>query len=345
MSPNPAARPTRHPQLATALLALATLALLSACNRAVDTPQPEVRPVRVITIEKRAGGDSIALTGSVQAQTEINLAFRIDGRMLERTVNVGDTVRPGQLVARLDSQNEESSLQAAQAQLLAARARLSEARNNFERFRDLVAEKAVSQASFEQAEAGMKGAESQVETAQTQVTLGQNRLSYTRLVSDVSGVVTAQGAEPGEIVGAGRMIVQVAREGVRDAVFDVPARVKDAAPECGDHRRADVGPEGHRDRLGARSRAARRSRHRDLPCPGAVEQSTAGHAPRRHGDRPHEACVRREHRDPAFRGEPLRPAGRRMGRRSEDRHGRDPQHRGPLFRSGQGGGRLRPQSG
>ena len=204
------------------------LALLSACNRAAEAPQPEVRPVRAITIEKRNAGDSIALTGSVQAQTETNLAFRIDGRMLERAVNVGDSIQPGQLVARLDAQNEESSLQAAQAQLVAARARLSEARNNFERFRDLVAENAVSRASFEQAESGMKTAESQVETAQTQVTLGQNRLSYTRLVSDVAGVVTAQGAEPGEVVGAGRMIVQVAREGTRDAVFDVPGRVKDA---------------------------------------------------------------------------------------------------------------------
>ncbi len=204
----------------------------------MEAPQPEVRPVRAITIEKRNAGDSIALTGSVQAQTETNLAFRIDGRMLERTVNIGDSIQPGQLVARLDAQNEESSLQAAQAQLVAARARLSEARNNFERFRDLVAENAVSRASFEQAESGMKTAESQVETAQTQVTLGQNRLSYTRLVSDVAGVVTAQGAEPGEVVGAGRMIVQVAREGTRDAVFDVPARVKDARHgERDDHRR------------------------------------------------------------------------------------------------------------
>jgi len=215
---------------AAAALAFASLALLSACNRAVEAPQPEVRPVRVITIEKRAGGDTVALTGSVQAQTEINLSFRIDGRMLERAANIGDTLQPGQLVARLDSQNEESSLQAARAQLAAARAVLNEARNNFGRFRDLVAENAVSRASFEQSESAMKSAESQVESAQSQVTLGENRLSYTRLNSDVAGVVTAQGAEPGEVVGAGRMIVQVAREGGRDAAFDVPARVKDAAP-------------------------------------------------------------------------------------------------------------------
>jgi len=215
---------------AVAVLAAAAVALLSSCQRAAEPPAPEIRPVRAITIDKRNSGDSIALTGTVQAQTEINLSFRIDGRMLERNLSVGDTVRPGQPVARLDAQNEESSLQAAQAQLVAARARLAEARNNFTRFRDLVAENAVSRASFEQAETAMKGAEAQVESAQTQVTLAENRLSYTRLVSDSAGVVTAQGAEPGEVVGAGRMIVQVARDGARDAVFDVPARVKDAAP-------------------------------------------------------------------------------------------------------------------
>jgi RND family efflux transporter MFP subunit len=216
------------PCITKTALACAALALLAACGRSEETAAPEVRPVRVVTIAERAAGDVVALTGTVQAQTQINLSFRIDGRMLDRLANVGDNLAPGKLVARLDSQNEESSLQAARAQLDAARAQLDEARNNFVRFRDLVAENAVSRASFEQAQARMKSVQSQVESAQTQVTLAENRLSYTRLVSDVAGVVTAQGAEPGEVVGAGRMIVQVAREGGRDAVFDVPARMKDA---------------------------------------------------------------------------------------------------------------------
>ena len=89
-----------------------------------------MRPVRVTTIETRAIGDTIALTGTVQAQTEINESFRIGGRLIERAVEIGDTVRPGQLLARLDPQNEESGLQAARAQLVAAQAQLVEARNN-----------------------------------------------------------------------------------------------------------------------------------------------------------------------------------------------------------------------
>ena len=230
MSPNLTIRRLRRTPERAVLLVLAAAALLSACKRADEPLAPEIRPVRVVRIEQRAAGDVLALTGTIQAQTEINLSFRIDGRLIERNVSVGDAVRPGQLVGRLDPQNEDSALQGARAQLTAARARLVEARSNFERMRDLVAENAVSQASFEQAEALRKTAESQVETAQSQVVLAENRLSYTRLASDVSGVVTAQGAEPGEVVGAGRMIVQVARDGARDAVFDVPARIKDAAP-------------------------------------------------------------------------------------------------------------------
>lgn len=230
MTPTSAVRRTR-PAHSPALVALAsTIALLSACDRGGEAPAPEIRPVRFVTVETFAAGETVALTGSVQAEKEINQSFRIDGRMVEREVSIGDTVRPGQLIARLDAQNEESSLQAARAQLAAAGAQLTEARNNFVRFRDLVAENAVSRASFDQAESLLRNAEARVESTQSQVTLAENRLGYTRLTSGVAGVVTAVGAEPGEVVGAGRMIVQVAREGARDAVFDVPPRIKDAAP-------------------------------------------------------------------------------------------------------------------
>jgi len=212
-------------------VALGALLLLTACKRADEVAAPEIRPVRVTTIESRATNGVVSLTGTVQAQTEINLAFRIDGRLIDRSVDIGDTVKPVQLIARLDSQNEETSVLSARAQLAAARAQLVEARNNHARMRDLVAESAVSRATFDQAVAMLKTAESQVDSVQAQLTLALNRLSYTRLVSEVAGVVTARGPEPGEVVSAGRMIVQVAREGARDAVFGVPAQLKDIAPK------------------------------------------------------------------------------------------------------------------
>ena len=124
-------------------------------------------PVRVVTVAKAAAGDTVALTGTVQAQTEINLSFRIDGRLIERNVNVGDSVRSGELVRQADSQNEQSGVQAARAQLAAARAQQVEARNNYDRMKDLVAENAVSRATYDSAEALLKTADSQVESVQS----------------------------------------------------------------------------------------------------------------------------------------------------------------------------------
>ncbi len=205
------------------------LVLLAACTRQGEEVPAEVRPVRTVTIENRDSSGNIVLTGRVQAQSEINQAFRLDGQLIERTVEIGDTVRKGQLIARLDSQNEESGLQSAKAQLIAAQVVLVDARNNFVRMRDLVADAAVSKAAFDNAEAVLKTSEAQVKSAESQVELAENRLGFTRLFADASGVVTARGPDPGEVVSAGRMIVQVARVDALDAVFDVPAFVKDVA--------------------------------------------------------------------------------------------------------------------
>jgi RND family efflux transporter MFP subunit len=219
-----------HGVKAIALAALGSF-LLTACDRAVEIPEPEVRPVRTIVVEERAAGETVSLTGTVQAQTEINFAFRIDGRLIERNVDVGDTVTPGQLLARLNPENEESARKSARAQLAAARGSLVEVRNNYERQKSMVERQLTSRAAFDQAVASLQRAESAVTSAQANVTLAENRLSYTRLVADAGGIVVAVGAESGEVVAAGRMVVQIAREDGRDAVFDVPASVKDAAPQ------------------------------------------------------------------------------------------------------------------
>jgi RND family efflux transporter MFP subunit len=211
------------------LLSLALLALLPGCRRAEEPPPPEIRPVRVITVEQRAAGETASLTGTVQAQTEINFSFRIDGRMTDRSVNVGDAVKSGQVIARLDPSNEDAGLASARAQLAAARAQAVEQRNNYNRQKQLLQQRFISQAAFDQIAANLSSAESAVKSAQAQVDLASNRQSYTRLVADAGGSVTKVGAEPGEVVPAGRMVVQIARAGGRDAVFNVPAQFKDSA--------------------------------------------------------------------------------------------------------------------
>lgn len=94
--------------------------LLAACGEPEPAPAADIRPVRIVTVEKSAGGRTIQLTGTIQAQTEVDLAFPIDGRLVERLVHVGDEVKPGQVIARLDPENEENALRAARASLPAA---------------------------------------------------------------------------------------------------------------------------------------------------------------------------------------------------------------------------------
>ncbi|TDH60577.1 efflux RND transporter periplasmic adaptor subunit [Dankookia rubra] len=209
---------------------LGVLLLLSACDDNAPPPAPEIRPVRIVTVAPRSGGDSVSITGTVAAETEVNLAFRIDGRMVERLVNVGDRVSAGQVVARLDRQNEENSLRAARAQLSATRAQLTEARNNYQRQRELLQTGFTTRVRYDQATQTLRSAESALDAAQAQANIAENRLGYTELHADAGGTVTARGAEPGEVVQPGRMIVQIAREEGRDAVFDVPPSMKDQAP-------------------------------------------------------------------------------------------------------------------
>jgi len=212
------------------MIGVPLLLALGACKSEQQAAAPDARPVRVVTAETRAGGDTANLTGTIQAQTEASLAFRIPGRIIERYVNVGDRVEAGQVIARLDRADEENAWRAARAQLIAAQARLVEAQNDYDRQRQLLAAGFAPRARYDQANQALQSAQSAVDAAQAQLGIATNRLAYADLVADAPGIVTARGAEVGEVVPAGRMIVQLARTEGRDAVFDVPAALKDAVP-------------------------------------------------------------------------------------------------------------------
>jgi RND family efflux transporter MFP subunit len=219
----------RSPALRT-LLALGLIIPLAACEEEAPAPEAEARPVRVVVVEPITQGEAVSLAGTVESQVQADLGFRIGGRMTERLVNVGDRVEAGQILARLDATDEENGQRAAEAALAAAEAQLSEARTNFDRQRQLYDRGFVSRAGLERAEAALTTAEAQTDSARAQYGIATRRLNDTSLYADAPGVVTATGAEGGEVVQPGRMIVQIAREGGKDAVFDVPAAVIEASP-------------------------------------------------------------------------------------------------------------------
>jgi RND family efflux transporter MFP subunit len=206
-------------------ISAAMLLALGACDRAAEQPPRAGRPVQAVKVEatKIAGG--VEFSGEIQAEKTVALAFRIAGRVAERGVNVGDQVKAGQVVARLEQTIERNAVSAAKAALEAARGQLATARSAYARQEQLMRQGFTTRPRYDAALKAQETAEAALENAESQLDIAQERLGFTDLVSTVAGVVTQRGAEPGEVVQPGQGVVQVAREDGRDAVFRVPARL------------------------------------------------------------------------------------------------------------------------
>ena len=204
--------------------------VLASCKPSAKVEAPEIRPVRTVTASKGEARETVVLTGHIQAEDEPALGFRIGGRMIERPVNVGDRVETGQVLAKLDPESELNALRSAESALTAAQGQLTYAQGDFERQRQLLANGHTPRARFDQSQKALQNAQSQVDNTQAQLQIARDRVSWTTLAADAPGTVTGRGAEPGEVVQAGQMIVRLARQGGRDAVFDVPAQLLRSAP-------------------------------------------------------------------------------------------------------------------
>lgn len=117
-------------QFATPLVVVLA-AWLGGCGQEAKTEPPQARPVRTVTIEKREAGVPITLTGRIEAEDEVAFSFRISGRLLQSDLKIGDRLQPGQLVARLELQNELNALRSAQANLAAAQGQLTSGEQSF----------------------------------------------------------------------------------------------------------------------------------------------------------------------------------------------------------------------
>lgn len=207
------------------LCGLPLLLALAGCDRAEKAPPQAGRPVQVVKVEASLLTAGVELSGEIQAEKTVSLAFRIAGRIAERPVNVGDRVAPGQIVAKLDRTIETNAVAAAEAALEAARGEVVTARSTFERQERLMGQGFTTRPRFDAAQKAQETAQAALENAEAQLEQARDRLGFTDLRADVAGVVTVRSAEPGEVVQPGQPILQIAREDGRDAVFAVPARV------------------------------------------------------------------------------------------------------------------------
>ncbi len=200
---------------------VSTVALLAACGRPEPAPEP-VRAVKLLTVGPSTLQANTEFAGDVRARVESRLSFRVGGKLVERPAEVGQRVKPGQLLARLDAQDLTLSSQAAQAAVAAARTQRDLARADLQRFKNLLAQGFVSGAEIDRRQATLDAAEASLQQALAQSSVQGNQAGYARLVAGNAGVVTAVLAETGQVVQPGTPVVVVAEEGARDVVFAVP---------------------------------------------------------------------------------------------------------------------------
>jgi membrane fusion protein, multidrug efflux system len=197
------------------------LLLLAGCGKKPTDVVPE-RAVRTLVLEASEAGQERDFSAELRARTESRLGFRVPGKVLERKVGLGDAVKKGQLLMRLDPADLKLAAEAAQAQLRAAKTQRDSQAADIKRFRELRAQGFISTAELERREAGYEATVAQFDQARAQAQAQANQAGYGDLVADAAGVITSVDAEPGTVVAAGTPVLRLAHDGPRDVVFQVP---------------------------------------------------------------------------------------------------------------------------
>jgi RND family efflux transporter MFP subunit len=206
---------------ARATLLLVAAALLGACAKH-EAPAEAVRPVMLARVELGSAGAATVFAGEVKARHESDLGFRIGGKVVERRVDVGARVTRGTVLARLDAADVALQAQAARAAVAAAQTEYDYAKAEFDRYANLQGLKFVSASALDQKRNAMNANAAKLEQARAQLSVASNQAGYATLNADQDGVVTAIGAEVGQVVTAGQLVVRLAREDEREVAIAVP---------------------------------------------------------------------------------------------------------------------------
>lgn len=221
------------PILRAAVLAFCAAGALAACSKPAP-PTEDIRPVRVIQLVADAGAERSQFSGDVRPRYESQLGFRVGGKIIERKVDVGATVKRGTVLMRLDPQDIRLAETQARATLRAAETERELAGADYQRHVNLRSQNFVSQAVLDAKQSALKAAQANVDAARAGLRGQSNQADYTTLVADVDGVVTAIDAEVGQVVQAGTPVVRVARTAEKEVVIGIPENKVDGLRQSAD---------------------------------------------------------------------------------------------------------------
>lgn len=215
------------------LLSLLLLASLSAgCSQQAPETQSLPRPVKVFRVGYNHAESMSSYAGEVRPRFETTLSFRVAGKIIARSVEMGDFVKKGQLLAKLDVSDFQLAIQALQAQIKSAVADRDFAKEDLIRYRELLAQKVISPPDFDRHQTLYTNAQERVAALEAQLKQTTNQLQYTELAADRDGVITTLAVEKGQVVAAGQPVVKLAQLDEKEIHFDIPEqRVADIKTE------------------------------------------------------------------------------------------------------------------
>ncbi|KQY13845.1 efflux RND transporter periplasmic adaptor subunit [Rhizobium sp. Root482] len=195
---------------------------LSACSQEKAEAPQVVRPVKVIEIARADNIRELHYAGAVRARTEMNLGFRVAGKITERLVDIGQRVKAGDPLARIDPTDYELAVNSAKASLDAAERQVETAQLARSRAEQLFAKNVSPKAQLEQAVLNYDQAVATRDTARSSLDQAKNQVRYAELRSDHNGIVTAVNADIGQVVGSGTPVLTVAVDGGKEVLIAVP---------------------------------------------------------------------------------------------------------------------------
>ena len=223
--------------------AFATLAIPTQEASAVSDPRQEPPIVRLVTAAPVTGSER-GFTGIIGARVQSNLGFRVPGKIVERLVDVGQEVKAGQPLMRIDDTDLRLALTAKRNAVAAARATVVQTEPDERRYASLLKDGWVPRQRYEQAKAALDTAEAQLAAAEADARVAENEATYAVLLADADGTVVETLGEPGQVVSAGQTVVRVAKAGPREAVVALPETIR---PAIGSAAEASVyGGDGRR---------------------------------------------------------------------------------------------------
>lgn len=204
------------------ILMPAAAVLVSACQRLPELGPPQPRPVRVISLSGAQTVKSVELSGEVRPRVESRLGFQVGGRLVERRVDLGQRVKAGDVLARIDASDLRLQESAARAQLDAARTEHDQAGIEYRRALDLRARNFVAQAEVDRRKAALDAAQSRVDALQSQLGVQSNQARYTDLKAPADGFITGVDVEVGQVVGPGIPVLRWAASRDMEVAVSIP---------------------------------------------------------------------------------------------------------------------------